>query len=624
MRPWTREVLVCPGCRLPLGGGEGPDAILSCPSCALQVPVLEGFPFVTEAGLDLPPLEDLRERLLGDPAAYAAHEARKVARGTLDAYAAFHPFNESTRVIEAMAPLMQAVLRPGDLILDVWCRTGWSGEWLASRFPEQRVIALWEADAGVLGYKGFRRWLGEDRRAPNLDVVFAHPDRPLPFADHAFRIVHTADLLHRYPLVPMAAECIRVGAPDGLSIFPHVHMANSEPEPFFERGGTKRHGREYRAWLDRIEVSTGRRGWVLGEARLFEQGASFPLTDEAETHDYNGFVVVGPAIPTSSNLTSSSGLAQREPEDPTANLPRSPAPAAALTSELLGPRVSAPAGLRSEDDGVNKKGFQFLLNPLFRLSFARSTARVDPSLRDGAAGHLLFRHVVYQNRLPARPVPLSAWQMLQLALAAAGERLPLAGLELLIEAELLRPAIVPPEMVELQRFHAGQRPVQARGDLLAGLLEDLAASDAAAVRSAEGDEVSGRDLAGAVAALIPALGNGPLRLGGVEGPAGLALVLAAMAAGIELDLTGGEDPGAVLEKAQPEAAMAAVRPGGRLVLDCDGEPVPVAADLLLEAAASIRTAVSPGDTPGGDLGAATTLLAALTALMAGEVVGFTP
>ena len=145
-------------------------AILSCPQCRVAVPVVNGFPLFDEArpwapGSDEAWLGELHKEKFSDQVQYQRFLEEKAQRGTSDLYAAFQPFNESTRALYPLLELLREVLQPGDLILDTWCRTGWSGELLAGLFPQQRIIPLWEGDSNVLGHRGFSHWIGEGRRA---------------------------------------------------------------------------------------------------------------------------------------------------------------------------------------------------------------------------------------------------------------------------------------------------------------------------------------------------------------------------------------------------------------------------------------------------------------------------
>jgi uncharacterized protein YbaR (Trm112 family) len=453
----TLALLACPSCRrgyVTDGVDARGNGALTCPGCGVQVPILAGFPLFGEAALTLPSdLHSLERRLFGDLDAYEAYARDKAARGTLESYAAFHPFNEATRALEPALVLFDAHLKPEDVVLDLWCRTGWSGEHLAARYPDNRVVSVWEGDNSVLGYRGFRRWLGEGRRAPNLDVVFTDPRLPLPFADEAFAAIHAPDCLHRYPLIPFAGECLRVARQDAVLLFPHVHLANAEPVPWFDRGGTIRPGTDYRAWIDRLE---GRGGRVLSEAGLFDGGAVAPFADTPDTPHYNGFVIV--------------------------------APDAALSAAPTNRPAPRPERL--------------LLNPLFRLHLARGTARVDASLHDGAGEHLFLRHPIYRRRLPTVAITLDEDQVLLLALAATGMRLSdlealveTSGLAPLIEADLLVPTDVSAAMHALQRFHANQHPT------FEDLAAHLTAQSAVILRTREGDELTGAEAAELIKAL---------------------------------------------------------------------------------------------------------------------------
>ncbi len=310
----TLEILACPSCRSAYElvthtecTGRIEQGYLLCPVCAIVIPILDGFVFFTEpmlhAGQASPSaLAAMGERLFGTRQAFQQYRQQKRERNTLEPYAAFQPFNESTRAVEPLLPHAAGPLREPDFILDTWCRTGWSGEWLAGRFPRQQVISLWEGNSSVLGYRGFRHLLPSERRAPNLDIIFTHPEKPLPFRDSSFGLLHALDSLHRYSLNPFAAECLRVTRLDAALIFAHLHLSNAVPEPFFERGCNQFHGRDYRAWLDRVTAKSGRRGWVFSEAALFNGPAVAALVDTPDTAHYNGLACLLPDLPASAPI----------------------------------------------------------------------------------------------------------------------------------------------------------------------------------------------------------------------------------------------------------------------------------------------------------------------------------
>ena len=476
------DVLACPSCRIGFeltahagGDEEVASGFLRCPRCAIVVPILDGFVLFTEtllhAGQATPAaLVDMASRLFGSAAAFDAYRRDKRQRGVLESYAAFAPFNESTRTLEPILPHATHCLRPADRILDAWCRTGWSGEWLAARFPAQRVVSLWEGNSSVLGYRGFRHLLGEGQHARNLDIVFCSLEKPLPFRDASFALVHAYDALHRYDLSPFGGECLRVARDDAAIVFPHLHLSNSEPEPFFERGCHQHHGRDYRAWLDLVVHGERRRGWVLGEPTVFNGPDVAALADDPDTVHYNGIVAI---------------------------LPEASQPPTAMEW--------APGTRR------------FVVSPLFRIHAARGTARVVPGLFDGAVGHLLERHPVYRARLPMAPVDITDHALFALLLAVAGLREDaiddavgahpaalLDALDRLAYCELLRPAAISDAAHRLQRFHANQLPVRD-GDVLEGFWSRIAGCGHELLILADGAGFSGGDLrryAAAVAALL--------------------------------------------------------------------------------------------------------------------------
>jgi SAM-dependent methyltransferase len=446
MRPATLKVLECPGCRSRYrafahvtDGERVIHGYLTCDCKAAVIPVVDGFVLFTEpllhAGLaDAASLAQLSNRLFGSAQSLEALYQQKRARGLIESYAAFQPFNESARAVEPLLARLLADVHEGDLVLDVWCRTGWSAEWLAGHLPAQHVVAMWEGDSSVLGYRGFRHLLGTERRAPNLDVIFANSDRTLPFGSDSFALLYAHDALHRRSLHPFGAECLRVTRQSGALVFPHVHLSNSEPEPFFERGGTIRHGRDYRAWLDAVTDESERKGLVCSEKKLFESNAGEEIVDEPNTEHYNALIALLPA----------------------AHAPVDPRP-------------------HSERD-------RFIPSPLFRVDLARATASVNDQSLSGGCADLMLRHPVYRARLPGPPVSLDGSKLLALVLATAGldastivrsvtaegragtetgrfDLNPVAlALRDLVACELLRPAPVTGAAHRLQRYHSNQLP----------------------------------------------------------------------------------------------------------------------------------------------------------------------
>ena len=102
------------------GGQEVDYAVLRCPESGRTHPVLSGFPLFTESlpvtpgPYDLHALKTAEDELFGDPLEYACFVEQKWRRPHRDAYAAFQPFNESTRAFYPLVPLLRERLQPGD------------------------------------------------------------------------------------------------------------------------------------------------------------------------------------------------------------------------------------------------------------------------------------------------------------------------------------------------------------------------------------------------------------------------------------------------------------------------------------------------------------------------------
>ncbi len=307
--PPILQALACPTCRgswRVAGDVSGDGFALLCDRCRLRVAVLDGFPLFTEREIDdgSPSIDfvaQVRQRAFGSDAggpefrSFCSHKRR---RGVVDAYAAWAPFNESGRTPLSFVSLLREHLRPGDVILDLSSRSGWTGEFLAGLFPTQRVISAWEGNKDCLGYRGFRQWLPRDLRAGNLDIAFFDPREPLPIADGAVRFVHGYDILHELQLERLWPELLRVAGPEGVLLFPHVHLHTPDHDPSFERHGRLLEGSDYRRVLGKLLAGGSRRACVMGEATMFaaqKAGEARTLCDEPESPDYNAVVAVVPA-----------------------------------------------------------------------------------------------------------------------------------------------------------------------------------------------------------------------------------------------------------------------------------------------------------------------------------------
>lgn len=438
MQKITADTLACPACRLPLQSdtaitADAPllEGVLACPGCAIQIPVVHGFALFTQAlqGSHA----DARAALpqlaaqLTPSADYLSFMHRRHVRRIPDRYAAFQPFNESTRAFYALLDLVRTQLKPGELILDTWGRTGWSGEMLAAAFPEQHVVSIWEGNFDVLGYMGYAHWLPAHRRAPNHDIVFVAPGSPMPFRDSQFALIHGLDSLHRYAPPTFLGDMLRIARDDAPIIFPHVHMANSEPAPYFERGGAIIHGRRHQQRLAAAQARKARDVIVMAEVTLFNAGAGATLHSEPDTHHYNGVVALVPPQWVGASLRQ-------------ANL------------DLTVPHARAA------------------VNALLRIDSLNGCAVPDPEALGGLMEDLLLRHPCYAERLAGLAATSLSAQQLQIlfqlgqlrTLAEVARRLQLPvehvcrEARAMVDAELLQLAPVSGAMARLQSYYASQ------------------------------------------------------------------------------------------------------------------------------------------------------------------------
>jgi uncharacterized protein YbaR (Trm112 family) len=615
LRDWTIDALACPGCRRGYAlevterrEGEIVDGRLTCPGCAVEIPIRAGFAMFTAAGIG----GTAFGHEFAGAGEYEAYRARKARRGEIERYAAFHPFNEGVRAAEAVIARFAAHLSPGALILDPWSRTGWSAAWLAARFPEQRVIALWEGDRSVLGYSGFAYWLGVGKKPANLEILFVDPNHGLPFADDVFAGLYAHDCWHRFSPLPFWADCLRVTTADAAMILAHTHLSNSEPDPWFDRGCTIRHGRDYRQWLNRLLAGDDRDGWIWSELDLFFAGRAGELPPDApDTSHYNALIFIA---------------------DP------SKAPIA--------------------EDG-DEGALRLLVNPLFRIDFAGGSAWVDDRLHDGVVGGLLDRHPAYRAHLPRQRLRLSKDELVMLALAVTGHSIadlratlgPEAPTAAMIAADLLLPTPVSGSGFDLQRFHALQLPPPGA---VASFFDELWHRDGVALRSADGGEIGGEELPGlfhAMVATLRALGAAPGRGVGCavgDHPLALLIGLAALACGADVWLASAAesrgpellvmaDSGPVVDggialgldgaagslidrlSAAGEGERA-VTIGGEVVYRSGDRLVRVGGVSLIEAAMSLQAAAAGGDLALASLDHGADLLACLIALAKGHAV----
>lgn len=342
-----------------LGMKEG---ILECEHCNVYTPVINGIVYFTESDVDIykQPLDfynGIKEKIIKRRTHYFQFLKQKQQRKVLDSYSAFQPFNESSRAFYPFIHLLKKRLKPNDIILDTWCRTGWSAFFLAGLFKEQRIISIWEGNKDTLGYEGFDYWLSYEKKPDNVDILFHDLNKPLPISNDSIAFVHGLDTLHRYNLHVLTHELLRVVKDDGIIIFPHVHLTNAEPDPFFERGERQLHGKDYDRFFKRVLKSHNKEIFITSEPQMFEIDAPVQIQNTPDTKDYNALIAL---------------------------LPKE------LSSEKIEP--------------FNHKIFdnselRIITNPLLIVDLLQQTVALDKNHLDGMVGHLLDRHPIYHERV---------------------------------------------------------------------------------------------------------------------------------------------------------------------------------------------------------------------------------
>lgn len=335
----------------------------------VAVPVIRGIPYFTESDFFAPPLMRTRcQQLLSATQsqlpAYEKFVRQKSRRPSYDIYACFQSFNEAFKAFYPFISLLREELLPGQIILNLWDRTGWVAALLQGFFPEQRVISLWEGDRDVLGYKGFQFWYAGQVANQDLAVAFADPNKRLPFPDNSVRLVFGLDAFHRFDQSHLLREVLRITPDDGAVFFPHVHLSNAEPEPFFERGCRQLHGLSYDAWFRHLLEHSSRQGFVFPEPELFArnelyQRQSYPLTSTPDTSHYNALLAI--------------------------------LPHAWADKHQMVP-------FRFDDLSTPEQCF-VLINPLLHFDASQQTFTIDRHKFADRVGYLLDRHPIYQQKL---------------------------------------------------------------------------------------------------------------------------------------------------------------------------------------------------------------------------------
>lgn len=349
------------------------------------VPIVHHMVFFNEKDLFMPSIlkekiNALYDELLNTEASYRQFVRAKSRNPLYDIYSCFNPFNEASKSFYPFINILKSKFKKGDVILDLWNRNGWSAALLAGLFPEQKIVTLWEGNKDVLGYKGFHHWFSDQHQ---IQVVFQDPGKPLPFADKSISLVYGADTLHRFDQTSLIKEVLRITKDDAAIIFPHVHLSNSKPQPFFERGCRQLHGLDYQSLFDAMETSGSirKKGFVFSEPKLFwfnekEDQTTMDLVSSPDMDDYNALVAMLPA---------------------------------SWEKEQL-----VPFNYKNVAD--IEKAF-VILNPLFSIDFSIQRAKLDYDHLSGEVGKLLARHPIYEKRVGIKEIQMSekACQFLFLA-----------------------------------------------------------------------------------------------------------------------------------------------------------------------------------------------------------------
>jgi acyl-coenzyme A synthetase/AMP-(fatty) acid ligase len=239
-------------------------------------------------------LEKIVDYLASNRPKYQQFLRQKGRYPSLDIYACFQPFNEAFKALYPFIKLIKASVKDGDVIVNLWDRSGWTANFLAGLFPKQHIITVWEGDKDILGYRGFDYWMSSQRQA-NQTILFADFLRPLPIEDGIAAAVIGFDLLHRFYQPELLSNINRIARANAPVIFPHVHLTNNMPEPFFERGCRQLHGNDYQYLFEKLSKVTNREGYIFSEPFLFDWNDKSPektmkAKSEPSHTDYNACI----------------------------------------------------------------------------------------------------------------------------------------------------------------------------------------------------------------------------------------------------------------------------------------------------------------------------------------------
>ena len=175
-----------------------------------------------------------------------------------------HDESSAAAAESEVTTLLGRALRPGEIVLDVGCGTGWFAAGLQRARPDLTVLGL-DLSAGMLS----------KARAAGAGDLVQGDGTGLPFADATFDVVVGRGVLHHLP-DPLSAliEWRRVMRPDGAVVL------SSEPTPIVETHG---------AWLLKgLLALPGMRGGLPPEDEFCELAAM-----AANLHTFTAAELIG-------------------------------------------------------------------------------------------------------------------------------------------------------------------------------------------------------------------------------------------------------------------------------------------------------------------------------------------
>jgi len=231
------------------------------------------------------PLVDIEKKLaivVEEEERYRGFLKKKGRRPNYDIYACYQPFNESFKAIFPFLKALRKTIKKGDTILSLWDRTGWQTNLLAGLFPEQHIVATWDG---------------------NKDVLFCDLNKPLPIKNDSIAFSCGYDTFHNFDQSLLLDELFRVVKNDGAILFPHVHLTNSEPDPYFDRGCKQRHGTDYQTSFDHLAKTSSWQGYVFSEPELFkandmDRSEDIMVVTNPDSPDYNATITLLPKMTT--------------------------------------------------------------------------------------------------------------------------------------------------------------------------------------------------------------------------------------------------------------------------------------------------------------------------------------